>query len=158
MVDDGASDGPEVVAQGLGKPRSVEKPSSGSDGPGWAAEAGQCYPLLPDAPGANGTVTFEVAFSARSVASLFWVYRDGKPSGGGVGSPPGSDLTLSVDASEAGNILSGRVRPSVAFMRGRLKTSGDEALALAFLRSSADPGFPVWLSKVRELASFEGSP
>ncbi len=134
-----------------------ESAPAGADLTGWLDEAGRYYPLLPDAPGANGTVTFAVASAPRREASLFWTYRDGKPCEGGTGSPPGSDLTLSVDASEAKTILSGRLQLSVAFMRGRLKSSGDDALALAFLRSTSDPGFSRWLKTVNELAGFERS-
>lgn len=157
VVEGGVSAGSAAVPKAVGKARRVEKASPGADLPGWAAEVGQCYPLLPDAPGANGTVTVQVGYPSRREVSFYWVYQDGKPSEGGVGSPAGTDVTLSVDASEAGKILSGQLRPSVAFMRGRLKTSGDESLVLALLRSSADPGFSTWLRKVCELASFERS-
>ncbi|MGC8511565.1 MAG: SCP2 sterol-binding domain-containing protein [Acidimicrobiales bacterium] len=157
MVEPDASAAPRAPhAAAPGAHRAGSTPVGG-DLAGWVDEAGRCYPLLPDAPGANGTVTFAVALAPRREASIFWTYRDGKPCEGGAGSPPGSDLTLSVDASDAGKIFSGLLQPSVAFMRGRLKASGDDALTLAFLRSTVDPGFSRWLRKVGELVSVERS-
>lgn len=157
MVEADVSAGSGALGKGASALRGAVDAPEGPGSPGFAPDAGQCHTLLPDAPGANGTVTFSVGLASRREVSLHWTYRDGKPSDGGVGSPPSSDLTLSVDASEAARIFAGLVAPSVAFMRGRLKTSGDDALALAFLRSTVDPGFSRWLRKVGELVSLERS-
>jgi hypothetical protein len=49
-------------------------------------------------------------------------------------------LTLGTD--DARSVKEGRLDPSVAFMQGRLKTSGDNALLLRVLSWTATPAFP----------------
>jgi hypothetical protein len=53
-------------------------------------------------------------------------------------------LTLSPD--DARSVKDGHLEPSVAFMQGRLKTSGDNALLLRVLKWSATPAFSSALS------------
>jgi putative sterol carrier protein len=48
-------------------------------------------------------------------------------------------------------VKNGQLDPSVAFMQGRLKTSGDNALLLSVLKWSATPAFPSALSSWTEL-------
>jgi hypothetical protein len=50
-------------------------------------------------------------------------------------------LTLSLSPDDAQAVREGRLAPSVAFMQGRLKTSGDNALLLEVLAWTATPGF-----------------
>jgi len=57
----------------------------------------------------------------------------------GDGSEP--DLTLTLSPGDAELIRSGQLDPSVAFMQGRLKTSGDNALLLGVLSWTATPAF-----------------
>lgn len=68
---------------------------------------------------------------------------------------PGCDgepaLTLTLSPGDAELIRQGRLAPSVAFMQGRLKTSGDNSLLLRALAWSATPAFASalasWASK-----------
>ncbi len=62
---------------------------------------------------------------------------------GDPGSAQGSeaDLTLRISAEDARLVREGRLEPSVAFMQGRLKTEGDNALLLEILAWSATPAF-----------------
>jgi hypothetical protein len=57
----------------------------------------------------------------------------------GCGGEP--DLTLSLNPDDAQLVMEGQLAPSVAFMQGRLKTSGDNALLLRVLEWSATPAF-----------------
>jgi hypothetical protein len=52
-----------------------------------------------------------------------------------------ADLTLTIGTDEAGLLKDGELDPSVAFMRGRLKSTGDNALLLRILAWSATPAF-----------------
>ncbi len=52
-----------------------------------------------------------------------------------------ADLTLTIGTGEARLVKEGELDPSVAFMRGRLKSSGDNALLLRILAWSASPAF-----------------
>ncbi|MDQ2727728.1 MAG: SCP2 sterol-binding domain-containing protein [Actinomycetota bacterium] len=63
------------------------------------------------------------------------------------------DLAVTVPAAEAGAILAGELSPSVAFMRGRLKTSGDAGAVLDVLAASATSSFIEVLARLRGATS-----
>jgi hypothetical protein len=116
----------------------------------WASGAAGAVGLLPDAPGLSGTVSFAVAEGTgrkRLEAGFHWRYSDGKAVDGQPGVDPDADLVLLIAADDAVELLSGRVDPSVSFMRGRLKASGDGGLLLGFLRSTSDAKFESWREK-----------
>ena len=106
------------------------------------------WSALPAADGADGSVSWSVATAPRKEATVHWRYEAGRVVAGGAGAAPESTLTLSAGAADAADLLAGRVEASVAFMRGRLKASGDGALLLAFLASTATPGFEEWRTRV----------
>ena len=116
--------------------------------PEWAAEAGELWSLLPGVPGADGTVTLSVAVAPRKEASVHWRYESGQVVAGGAGAGEAAALTLTTNAADAADLLAGRVDPSVAFMRGRLKAAGEGGLLLGFLASTATEGFEAWRSRV----------
>jgi hypothetical protein len=72
-----------------------------------------------------------------------WSFQwSGDAPGALVRAPEGEpDLTLTIGTDDARLIKQGELEPSVAFMRGRLKTSGDNALLLRVLAWSATPDF-----------------
>jgi putative sterol carrier protein len=51
------------------------------------------------------------------------------------------DLTLTISADDASLVKKGELEPSVAFMQGKLKSTGDNALLLSILAWSATPAF-----------------
>lgn len=55
-----------------------------------------------------------------------------------------SDLALTIPAKDAALVVDGELEPSVAYMQGRLKASGDMALLLRLLRASESPAFKSW--------------
>jgi len=62
----------------------------------------------------------------------------------GHGTEPGEgepDLSLALSPQDARLVASGKLAPSVAFMQGRLKTSGENALLLSVLAWTATPAF-----------------
>lgn len=61
------------------------------------------------------------------------------------------DLTLTLGTDDARSVKNGQLDPSVAFMQGRLKTSGDNTLLLSVLKWSATSAFPSALSSWAEL-------
>ncbi len=69
----------------------------------------------------------------------------------------GPALTLGLSPDDAELVWNGDLAPSVAFMQGRLKTSGDNALLLAVLAWSATPAFSQALADwKRELVTQPG--
>ena len=121
--------------------------------PEWAEAAAPLTELLPQVPGAAGTVSFAVSGGRRQEAGFHWGYAAGKASPGASGIDGSADLVLLLAGDDALDVLTGRVDPSVAFMRGRLKASGDGSLLLGFLKSTVEPGFAEWRGKVAALAA-----
>lgn len=121
--------------------------------PEWAGEAAALWSLLPPAPGGEGTVSLGIATAPRKEVSLHWRYEGGRVVDGGAGTAAEPTLSLSLSAADAPDVLSGRVEPSVAFMRGRLKATGDGSLLLAFLSSTTTEGFEAWRERIDSLAS-----
>ncbi len=60
------------------------------------------------------------------------------------GAAPDADLTLQIGRADAQAVATGQVEPSVAYMRGRLKATGDGALLLGLLASTATDGYQEW--------------
>jgi hypothetical protein len=56
------------------------------------------------------------------------------------------DLTLGLSPDDARSVQQGQLAPSVAFMQGRLKTSGDNELLLRVLAWTATPAFQASLA------------
>jgi hypothetical protein len=82
---------------------------------------------------------------------LRWRYDEGHPHPDASPSGP-SDLELTIGAGDAADLFRGRSEASVSFMRGRLKAAGDGSLLLAFLESTATPGFDSWRDRALGLA------
>jgi hypothetical protein len=132
--------------------------------PEWAAAAAELWPYLPPAPGAEGTVRLAVALAPRREVAFHWRYEGGKVVDGGAGGDVGvgadgaAGVGLTLAAADATELLSGQVEPSVSFMRGRLKASGDGVLLLAFLSSTTDGGFDEWRRRAAGLAGLTDPP
>lgn len=60
------------------------------------------------------------------------------------------EVALALAAPDARAILAGDLSPSVAFMRGRMKTSGDPGAVLDLLAATADERFTEALRRVRD--------
>jgi putative sterol carrier protein len=65
-----------------------------------------------------------------------------------VGPVVDAELSLSIAYADAQAVASGEVEPSVAYMRGRLKASGDGALLLGLLASTATERYREWRQRV----------
>lgn len=120
--------------------------------PEWADQAAALTPLLAVPSEVSGSVSFAFSSSPRKEVGFHWRYQSGTVIDAAVGVDAGADLVLGLAAADAADVVSGRVVPSVAFMRGRLKASGDEALLLAFLASSADGGLDRWIAGMAAIA------
>jgi hypothetical protein len=121
----------------------------------WASGAADSVEMLPEAPGLTGSVSMAVSEGSgrnRREAGFHWRYDHGKPVDGKPGVDPDANLVLLVAGDDAVDLLSGRLEPSVSFMRGRLKASGDGGILLGFLKSTTDAKFSAWREKVASLA------
>ena len=117
----------------------------------WVEDVEATASSLPSLPDVNATVTLGIAVARKKEVRLSWRYVDGVPSPDN-GATVGADLELSLSAQDALDLFSGRVEPSVSFMRGRLKASGDGSLLLGFLAGTASERFAGWRQQAFELA------
>lgn len=140
---------------------------------------------LPERPGVSGTVDVIVAGTAGGDRRVRLSWTDGRVTGASAlpALPAGSatkarssrsravaaaasavglgeaDLTLTVPADLARALVAGELRPSVAFMRGTLKTAGSNGLVLGVLAAvdGGDTGasggaFGAWAAEAAKLA------
>jgi hypothetical protein len=114
----------------------------------WLKEVVAQAGARPSVSGATGTISLAITGAPGGEVSYHWGYRDGVPGAGGVGTAADADLILTIARADAQAVASGQVEPSVAFMRGRLKASGDGALLLGFLASTATDGYREWLQRL----------
>ena len=98
----------------------------------------------PPAPGADGVVQVVLTGGPDGDISYHWTYMDGRPGDGRSGPAEEPDLVLTLPASDAWAVIARELDPSVAFMQGRLKTSGDDGLLLAVLASATSESFAAW--------------
>lgn len=73
-----------------------------------------------------------------------WAGDEPGPVTHGAGGEPA--LTLALSPEDARLVMRGELAPSVAFMQGRLKTSGDNGLLLKVLAWTATPAFAATLA------------
>jgi putative sterol carrier protein len=115
---------------------------------GWLKEVAAMASGRPAVAGANGTVSVAVTGGPSKEVSYHWSYRDGVPGDGGIGAAPDADLALTIPYADARDIAAGEVEPSVAYMRGRLKSTGDDGLLIGLLASTATAGYREWHRRV----------
>jgi SCP-2 sterol transfer family len=70
-----------------------------------------------------------------------WLWSDDGPGAQLTAPQPEPDLALALSPDDAQLVARGELEPSVAFMQGRLKTSGDNALLLRVLAWTTTPAF-----------------
>lgn len=97
---------------------------------------------------AGPSPTGEARTVATSGGARQWSCRWGPDGPGEVSEGPVADaaLTLGLSWEDARQVASGELPPSVAYMQGRLKSSGDNALLLKLLAWTATPAFEAALA------------
>jgi hypothetical protein len=117
----------------------------------WLKEVAGLAGSRPALPGGDGTVSVSVVLGKGRDVAYHWRYHDGKPGEGGVGAAADAAVALIIERADAWAVLQGEVAPSVAYMRGRLKASGNGGLLLDLLKSTAGAGYEQWRRKVLDL-------
>lgn len=67
------------------------------------------------------------------------------------GDGPGREVGLTLPAPETRAVIAGELAPSVAFMRGRMKTAGDPGAVLEVLEATTTPGWEAARTRVAAL-------
>lgn len=95
------------------------------------------------APGApsSGSAATNAAAAPPSASQWMWQWTADGPGPVRARGDQEADLTLSLTPADAALVRQGELAPCVAFMQGRLKTSGDNALLLRVLEWSSTPAF-----------------
>jgi hypothetical protein len=127
--------------------RSRSVPAWASDE--WAQELTALAESRPPVAGATSTISVAITGGKAGDATYHWSYRDGVPVAGATGAAVDADLALTISNVDAQTIVAGEVEPSVAYMRGRLKATGDGALLLGWLASTATDEYQEWRRHVQ---------
>jgi putative sterol carrier protein len=80
-----------------------------------------------------GTVQVDVTGGPDGDASVHATFEGGHLTAVRVGPAPGPDATLTLTAPDAAGVAAGTVDPSVVFMRGRMKVTGEMGVVLDLL-------------------------
>jgi hypothetical protein len=118
----------------------------------WVKELASLAEARPPVPGATGTISVAITGGPGGDVLYHWSYRDGVPGAGGIGAAADADLSLIIGEADARTVASGDMEPSVAYMRGRLKASGDNALLLGLLASTGTESYREWRGRAAGLA------
>jgi len=89
------------------------------------------------APGPSATVQVVVGGTPSGDVRFHLRVDDGVVTQAAPGNLPGAEVSLTIPHAEAQAVLAGELDPNVAFMRGRMKTSGDPGLLLDLLSATA---------------------
>jgi putative sterol carrier protein len=100
-----------------------------------------CAGIAADAPGADD-VGIEITVLGGPDGDVKWqVAVAGGTVSAAAGPRPGAEVSLTVPYDDMVAILRGELQPSVAFMRGTMKTAGDQGALLVVLAATATTEF-----------------
>jgi len=85
----------------------------------------------------DGTVQVDVTGGPDGDASVHATFAGGRLTGAGVGPVPLAHATLTLGEADAAAVLAGSLDPSVAFMQGRVKVTGDMGVVLDLLSAAS---------------------
>lgn len=87
----------------------------------------------------NVTVTLTVGNTASGDVTVAWLSDGGEV---GIASDIADpELAITIASKEFDRIMSGELTPSVAYMQGLLKSTGDTGLLLALIKAASQPVF-----------------
>ncbi len=120
----------------------------------WFDEAGRLGADQPPRPGATGRVQVVVSGGPNGDVKGSFTVEDGRVVGAAVGDAPDAELTMTLDYATAVEIQQGTLDPSVAFMQGRSKTTGDTGLLLQLLPVTRTDGYQAFQEKLRAVTDY----
>ena len=108
----------------------------------WLAATNAVAGLAP--AGLSATVQFAVSGLPGGDLRYYRVFAGGRAVGGALGAAFDADASFTTSADDARAMVRVELDPSVAFMRGQLKTAGNAAVVLALVGGwSSDGGLAV---------------
>lgn len=109
---------------------------------------------LPPLPEFDARLVWEVEGGDGNTTTHVVVHQ-GKPADLGFGKIEDPDLIFRVSYEDVVAMHKGELEPSVAFMQGRLKADGDQALWLQLLAITATPIFQQSRKSIAEHSEFQ---
>ena len=109
----------------------------------WVTQLPEVYGALPPAEGATAVVEHTVSGTPGGEAVYWTEFTEGRLIAAGVGPRPDATVTMTAPYAVAAAVATGEVEASVAFMQGRTKVGGDQALLLRLLAVTATPEYRV---------------
>jgi SCP-2 sterol transfer family len=113
--------------------------------------------LLPDVYGALPPLADLAAIVEHTVTgapggdAVYWTeLADGRIVAAGMGSRPDAHVTMTSPYDVAAAVATGEVEASAAFMQGRTKVAGDQAMLLRVLAVTATPAYRVATARLAE--------
>ncbi len=120
----------------------------------WFAEVGDALDGLSGPPTLEGTVVVEVVGGPDGDAAGHLTFAGGRLVEVGPGPVAGADLTLTLSDTDAREVVTGDLDPSVAFMQGRMKVAGAMAPLLDLLALAGTEAGRARLVRVGGLTEF----
>ncbi len=113
--------------------------------PPWLDALPGAYDELPPVGGLSVVVQHTVTGVPHAAGEVaYWtVFDDGRLVGAGTGPRPDAVVTITAPYAVAADVATGQVEPAAAFMQGRTKVAGDQAVLLRLLALMAGPAYQV---------------
>jgi SCP-2 sterol transfer family len=114
----------------------------------WVALLPDAYAGLPPVDGVTAVVQYTVTGGPGGAAPrrevVYWTeFADGRLAAASGGSRPDATVTLTAPYDVAAAVATGEVEASAAFMQGRTKVAGDQAMLLRLLALTATAAYRV---------------
>jgi hypothetical protein len=122
--------------------------------PEWFDEARRLGADQPPRAAASGRVQVVVSGGPDGDVKGSFTVEEGRIVGAAVGDLPDAELTMTLDYATAVEIQQGALDPSVAFMQGRSKTTGDTGLLLQLLPVTRTDGYQAFQEKLRAVTEY----
>jgi hypothetical protein len=129
----------------------ADNPASDDPAAGWLRLAADIGGRLDRRGGLSGTVGVVISATTEGDRPATLVWEDGRVTAASLGASPRADVTFTLPAADARAVLAGELRPSVAFMQGRLKTAGDNGLVIGVLGACEGDPLATWLDAVHRV-------
>ena len=113
----------------------------------WLGKAASSFDVTLLAPEAAATIAITLLGAPGGDRPTTWQV-EGERMTATLGDSPDADVVVTIPWADALAIVTGELEPAVAYMRGRLKPSGDMKLTLALMKLGSSPAFATWMSHV----------
>jgi hypothetical protein len=109
----------------------------------WVAQLPDVYGDLPGVEGVDVVVEHTITGGPEGDVVYWTELADGRLAAAEMGPRPDADVTMTSPYDVAAAVARGELEPSAAFMQGRTKVGGNQALLLRVLAVTASPEYRI---------------